>query len=339
MHRKKVLSVSIASYNVESYLENTVLSIVSQPEILEAIEIIVVNDGSKDKTSEIAHGLEAKYPDTVVVVDKPNGGYGSTINASLEIARGKYYKLLDGDDWYESENLPDFAAFLESCESDIVVSPYYEVYEGTNEKVLNNRHEEIPETGCMIKDLSLDDILFAMHEIAVKTDTLRNFGKGITEKCFYTDAEYVAFCMIEAETISRFGKPVYCYRLGLEGQSVSLTGTRKHYKDLPVVAQSIFSSYEENREKLLGEKQRIIERIVSLIAYNTYRAYMLLENPVSKRRELMNFDKSVERSTPEAYAISGKSSMIRFLRKFGFRPYRLLCAYTMKRFIKENQSK
>ena len=337
--QRKVLSVSIAAYNVEKYIEKTVFSIVSQPEVLEAIEIIIVNDGSKDSTSKIAHALEEKYPDTVVVVDKPNGGYGSTINASLRIAKGMYYKLLDGDDWYESKNLPDFIEYLKTNEADIVVSPYYEVYEGTNEIVLNDRHTDIPGKESLIEELSLADILFAMHEIAIKTDTLRQLDKAITEKRFYTDAEFVAFCIIAAKTISRFDKPVYCYRLGLEGQSVSLTGTRKHYKDLPVVAKKIFSSYEENQKELIGEKKTIVERIVLLIAYNTYRAYMLLEDPVSRRSELMDFDTSVKRITPEAYAISDGSSMIHFLRKFAFRPYRLLCLYTMKRFIKENKGK
>ena len=84
---QKWLSVSVAAYNTEATIRETLSSFISDPDLLEQMEIIVVNDGSTDATSSIAHEFEANYPGTVVVIDKPNGGYGSTINASIQIAR------------------------------------------------------------------------------------------------------------------------------------------------------------------------------------------------------------------------------------------------------------
>ena len=101
----KLLSISIAAYNAEKTLEKAVLScIVEDKEMLEKLDIIIVNDGSEDGTYQISKMLMSKY-NNVRIIDKPNGGYGSTVNAAIEIALGKYFKLLDSDDWYDTDNL------------------------------------------------------------------------------------------------------------------------------------------------------------------------------------------------------------------------------------------
>ena len=107
----KVLTVSIAAYNVEDYLKKCLDSFVDEGNpLMNAVEVIIVSDGSKDNTVSIAKEYQEKYPDTFVLIDKENGGYGSTINASLKKATGKYFKLVDGDDWV---NTNDFYAFVE----------------------------------------------------------------------------------------------------------------------------------------------------------------------------------------------------------------------------------
>ena len=123
----KILTISIAAYNVEKTIGKTLDSLlVGNNDDLNKLDIIIVNDGSKDSTSEVVMNYCTKYPDAIRLVNKQNGGYGSTINTSLEIAKGKYFKLLDGDDQYDTENLTSFLGFLSNTESDIVVSPFIE---------------------------------------------------------------------------------------------------------------------------------------------------------------------------------------------------------------------
>ena len=100
----KVLTVLVPTYNVEKYLRRCLDSLLL-PEVLEEIEVLVVNDGSKDGSADIARAYEKKYPQTVVFVDKENGGHGSTINVGIEKAQGTYFKVLDSDDWV---NIGDF---------------------------------------------------------------------------------------------------------------------------------------------------------------------------------------------------------------------------------------
>ena len=120
---EKILSISVAAYNVEKYLVKLFEFLNISPEVNQKIEVIIVNDGSTDKTLEIANRFKSQYPQSVVIIDKKNGGYGSTINSSIAIAKGKYFKILDGDDWFNKNTLEDFLGFLENEEVDLVISP------------------------------------------------------------------------------------------------------------------------------------------------------------------------------------------------------------------------
>ena len=261
------MTISIASYNTEKFVEETVNSLLVDDAHLNKMEIILVNDGSTDRTSELAHKLAAEHPGSVLVIDKENGGYGSTINASLSAANGKYYKLLDGDDWYNTRELPGFLDYLEKCEADLVVTPFYEV-RGSDKLV--DTHPEIPGDAVMIETQPIAEKYFAMHELAIRTDVLRSCNRQIAEHCFYTDTEYVFYCFSAAETIARYGRPIYRYRLGVDGQSVSLQGRRKHYKDLPILAKRIISAYTAEEKPCAGLKKTILCNIVQNNIYYTF---------------------------------------------------------------------
>ena len=88
----KIVSFAIPCYNSAAYMDRAVESILKGGE---DVEIIIVNDGSKDATSEIAHRYEEQYPDIIKAVDKENGGHGDAVNAGLSHATGKYFKCYE----------------------------------------------------------------------------------------------------------------------------------------------------------------------------------------------------------------------------------------------------
>ena len=131
----KVLSIVVPSYNAEQYLPETIPTMLPASN-LEKLELIIVNDGSKDNTLDIAKKLQESYPETIVIVDKKNGGHGSTINAGIKAATGKYFKVVDADDWVNTENLSELIDYLDSVNDDEVISPFIRVYMDTKSEML-----------------------------------------------------------------------------------------------------------------------------------------------------------------------------------------------------------
>ena len=96
---EKILTIVIPTYNMERYLEKCLTSlIIDDQDLMNQVEVLIVNDGSKDRSSEIAHSYQDKYSNTFRVIDKENGNYGSCVNRGLSEATGKYIKILDADD-------------------------------------------------------------------------------------------------------------------------------------------------------------------------------------------------------------------------------------------------
>ena len=108
----KALTIIVPAYNMEKYLAKCCESVVVSQELREHLEVLVVNDGSTDKTSEVAHSFERKYPGTFRVIDKPNGHYGSCVNCGLAESKGEFVKLLDADDTYDKAEFERLLKFL-----------------------------------------------------------------------------------------------------------------------------------------------------------------------------------------------------------------------------------
>ncbi|UYI80111.1 MAG: glycosyltransferase [Fusobacterium varium] len=133
----KKVSVIVPVYNVEKYIGKCIRSIMEQT--LEEIEIIVINDGSPDRSLEIVNRL-MKEDQRIKVITKKNGGLSSARNIGIKIATGKYIQHIDGDDWIEENYLKNMYEFAEKENLDIVISDYYEDY--SNGKIKIKRGKE-----------------------------------------------------------------------------------------------------------------------------------------------------------------------------------------------------
>ena len=122
----KVLSIVVPSYNVEAYLERGLRSLCDE-RLADALEVIVVDDGSTDATPAIAQRFVDCEPRIFKLVSKENGGHGSTINTGLAIATGTYFRVVDGDDWVDTEGLVHLIEQLRALDADLVVDEKREV--------------------------------------------------------------------------------------------------------------------------------------------------------------------------------------------------------------------
>lgn len=239
----KVLSISIAAYNVENVLKQCIDSFLPS-KYFDNLEIIIVDDGSKDHTAEIAERYQKDYPESIVFIKKENGGHGSTINAALEKATGKYFKIVDGDDWVDIAALDDLILYLKDNSPDVIINHYNKVYDGAIHPftVYKNVKEK---TIYRLKDLVKGEIPFyPMHSMTVRTELLKESGYKISEHCFYVDNELIFYAMMNCDTLAFLPGHIYQHRLGVAGQSVSPQGLYNHIEDMMHVIDKLFSIYQ-----------------------------------------------------------------------------------------------
>lgn len=222
----KYLTITVPCFNSEEYLERCMDSLVIGGE---KVEIIVVDDGSTDQTGRIADSYESWYPDIVRVVHKGNGGHGSGVNMGLKLATGKYFKVVDSDDWLEEKAYMELLKKIEElCQRDsapdlFVCNYTYNHLDEGKEKTINYRNVFPVDKICTweeIKSFRPSQYL-VMHTLIYRTDILRKSGVVLPEHTFYVDNIFAYRPLPYVETLYYLDINLYQYYLGREDQSVN----------------------------------------------------------------------------------------------------------------------
>lgn len=205
---------------MELYLSRCIDSLIKKESIIQCLEIIIVNDGSKDRSLEIALNYQNKYPSSIRIIDKENGNYGSCINAALKIVTAKYVRVIDADDWADSDELTIFLEKLIDIESDLIITDYSKVYPNGNKTIIcfNLKEGHTYEINEALPLLQLKD--FQMHGITYRTEILKGYIQ--TEGISYTDQEWIFYPILNVEKVTYIKQNVYQYFLGREGQTMEL---------------------------------------------------------------------------------------------------------------------
>ena len=303
---EKLLTVSVAAYNVEDYIRTTLDSLVV-PEIMDALEVLIVDDGGTDMSAEIAEEYCAEYPGTFRRIRKENGGYGSTVNRSIGEARGKYFRLLDGDDYFETEGLIALMRTLAECRSDWVLTPLYRVKDGSGEKTLHHPTWEM----CLGHTYAIEDIpcdlLPGMWNVTAKTAMIKEHPFRLPEHTLYTDQQFVVYMMPYVKTITFLKDALYCYRVGRDGQSVSLESRIRHSDETVDSMARMLRFYvkcpavtDENRKPVSG-------RVGMYLVFAVMT--LLLNKPSAKRFEqTASLMGTARKYAPEVYRDALKRS-------------------------------
>ena len=278
----KLLSIIIPAYNMEAYLAPCVESILRTPS-LAAVEIIIVNDGSKDKTLRIAKQYAERHRDTIRIVDKPNGNYGSTINAALPIAKGEFVKILDADDTFNSSYLAEFLTFLGKMQGvDMIVTPFTEVNEQKEHRVDYNLYSrKIYEYGKIYdaEQIFGDGAIrfFMMHGVCYRTELLRQMGYRQSEGISYTDQEWVFYPLFNVKSIAFANIPLYRYNTSREGQTMDAKVQLRSLSQLIAVTEAI-ARYFATHSGAMESATRInfLRNIVADRIRIVYRKYLLV---------------------------------------------------------------
>ncbi|MDD3141857.1 MAG: glycosyltransferase [Lachnospiraceae bacterium] len=222
----KYISFAIPCYNSEAYMKHAIESILTGGE---DVEIIIVNDGSKDHTAEIAKKYEEKYPTIVKAISKENGGHGDAVNTGLKHATGIYFKVVDSDDWVDEEALKKILQVIREGVDhnnliDMILANYvYEKVGASHKKVIDYKNVLPKDRVFGWSDIGHFHIgqYILMHSVIYRTDLLKLCQLELPKHTFYVDNIYVYYPLPHVNTLYYVDVNLYRYFIGREDQSVN----------------------------------------------------------------------------------------------------------------------
>lgn len=302
----KLLTIVVPTYNMQAYLHRCLDSLLVSEEQMQQLEVLVVNDGSKDNSSAIAHEYEAKYPNIFRVIDKENGNYGSCVNRGLKEASGKYIKILDADDWFDTIEFDKYLVQLQTIETDLVLTAFNIVNADTMNRSL--AYHPSLQTGKVysLKDCTLEQVgVYMMHAVTYRTDLLRSIDYIQTTGISYTDTEWTYNPLYAVQNIVYFDSNVYQYFVGREGQTMDpkvMTRTISHHE---IIARSLIEN--DIAYPTQGFVHATIQRQILYLLQRVYRTRLVLQDNASfDNDDMLLFDSYIKAKRPDMYHKMGK---------------------------------
>lgn len=318
---QKILTVTIPSYNVEKYLNQTLDSFIDE-RVMNDIEVLIVDDGSKDRTAQIGKEYEERYPETFRIISKENGGHGSTINRGIQEAKGTYFKVVDGDDWVHTEDFVRLVEALKTCSADYIVTNYYEVNDVTGEKT-PREYREFKEKEIWNFEDAAKVKQIGMHPLVIKTSILKENQIRLDEHCFYVDVEYILYPVPYVKTVQYLDLFVYMYRLAVTTQSVSLQGYQKHMQnhiDVIMHLTEFFNAYQKTGTQ--DKIEYIGKRIAQMVGDQITVFMSFPETDQEIKKKFIAFDRELKEKSLDIYQRAGaESGTLRLFRKMNFKGY------------------
>lgn len=314
----KLLSFIVPAYNCEAFLKKCIDSMLC-PEVLELLDIIIVDDGSADDTAAVAQTYCDRYPLSIRLIRQENKGHGGALNTGCAAATGKFLKVIDADDWVETENLPAFLAALEACDSDVVLTHHYTRNVSTGEV---KQWKSYPK--AFAEPLSLQTVMetpgdfsrsLTFHGITYRTDFYHTQGIALSEHVFYEDQEYSTIPCCSAETVSCFDLFIYNYRIGDVNQSVSDANQLKRLSHSQTVMARLLREYGSRPLSQAGKDFFHLKVKIFLLGYIIT---VLLAEPDKKagRRKGQQMMALIREKIPQAYTMAVRQYRIfRFMNR------------------------
>lgn len=311
----KYITFAIPCYNSQDYMERAIESVLKGGK---DIEVIIVNDGSKDGTEEIARRYEREYPDIVRVVSQENGGHGEAVNSGLLHAQGKYFKVVDSDDWLDEEALLKIMETLRRFEEngeevDMLISNYvYEKVGASHKKVIHYRN-------CLPQDQVFGwsdlghfriDQYILMHSVIYRTELLKLCQLHLPKHTFYVDNIYVYYPLPHVRKIYYLDVDFYRYFIGREDQSVNEKNMIARVDQQIFVTKSMIEMYQLKNVTSKKLRQYMINYLAIMM---TVSSILLIrskkEENLEKKKELWKYlkKKDVKTYMKIRYGILGQT--------------------------------
>ena len=302
----KLISFAVPCYNSAEYMDKCINSLLKAGE---DAEIIIVNDGStKDNTQEIAEKYAKDYPTIVKAVNKENGGHGDAVTVGLRNSTGKYFKVVDSDDWVDEDALNKVMDFLRSLDEDnspdvLIVNYVIErVFENKQKRV--NYKKEFPVNRMFSFEESkkfTPGKYITMHALIHKRQILEDMNFEMPKHTFYVDNILICKPMFNVKTFYYLDVDFYRYFIGRADQSVNekvlMSRIDQHIRMTKILLYDCdYSAIKETRPRLYDY---LINHVCSLMVVNSI--YLIkIDTPESMQTKKEIWEELKEKD-PETY--------------------------------------
>ena len=257
---QKLITFTVPCYNSEKYMEKCINSILEAEE--KNIEIIIVNDGSKDGTGNIADEYEKKFPEIIKVIHQENGGHGEGVNQGIRNAKGIYFKVVDSDDWLDKESLQKIIKEIKELKSknqfpDLILSNYVYEYSKDNSNHIVHYEKLFPQNKLFkweeARRAKVGQYIL-MHSTMYKTEILRKSKMELPKHTFYVDNIYVFEPLLYVNTMYYINVDLYRYFIGREDQSVNEQIMAGRVDQQLKITKIMIDFYNNNQKEILKNK-------------------------------------------------------------------------------------
>lgn len=298
----KLLTFAIPCYNSEAYMEKCIESLLPGGD---DVEILIVDDGSHDRTAEIADAYEKKYLGIIRAIHQENGGHGEAVNAGIRNATGLYFKVVDSDDWVDLDAYRKILDKLREISGgdrvlDMFIANYVYEKEGVKHKKVM-RCSNLPkdriftwkEAGHFHKGQYI-----LMHSVIYRTEMLRLCQLKLPKHTFYVDNIYVYYPLPHVRTLYYMDVDFYRYFIGREDQSVNEKVMISRIDQQIYVTKSMISMYELR----MVESKKLRKYMINYLAIMmTVSSILCIRSKVNenliKKKELWKYLKKKDYKT------------------------------------------
>lgn len=251
---QKLLTIVVPVYKVEPYINKCLDSCVLDDEkLMNQLEVIIVNDGTPDRSAEMSREYVKRYPNTFRQIDKENGGHGSAWNVGLKEATGKYLRFLDSDDWLT--NLDKLMEKLAGTDADLVFTQLYKYMVENNEYVLfpinGAKNRIIPVLDFPFKETN-DYTIADFQYCTYKTEILKPLYPLFDEHVFYDDMVLFVAPQLLGKTCYICDFILYNYLIGRPGQTMNPEVQRRNQNFMIQEYKKMLSFYHQYSQKTDG---------------------------------------------------------------------------------------
>lgn len=303
----KKISVIVPVYNVENYLRKCLDSLVNQT--LQEIEILVVNDGSRDDSSKIIDEFQREFPDKISSFTKENGGLSDARNFGLDRANGEFIGFVDSDDYVSESMFATMYDLAKKHDAEMVICNLQKVDENGNVTQKLTQIPNMPEKIDLEKNFSVfsDISYFACNKI-FKRELFQNkrFKKGI----HFEDIELIPQILLECKTLAQTQS--YHYQYLERTDSITKTHTEKGLDILKAVG-NVEEKFKNSRYSSKKKELKGFQILEGVYTYLAYLAFVKDEGVYRKMSaELKKFIKANQITTKEIFTYSrfGKNYLL-----------------------------